>query len=328
MKERVRAVLEAFACGDALGAPTEFMTRQQIREQWGRVSGLIDPAQSQNHANLPYASVTDDTEQNVYLLEAYAAGGSVDVYETAQRLLDWAKTTGAEEKRYIGPSSLAALRAIREGGDPYRAGLGGTTCGGIMRTPCAVLFRPRQTEDELEGNILRCLIPTHYTSTAMEAAGAYGFALRRALAGAGMAEILSAAYDGAARLAAKAPWQTCAPSCAARIAVWERRAAGLEEGELLDELYSLYGTGLPSADVCGAVFAIFLAAGKDVFRALCMAASVGGDTDTIAALAGGLCAAYAGGHNIPDDIVTAVARANKLDFEQLAGLCATGGKDE
>jgi len=104
--------------------------------------------------------------------------------------------------------------------------------------------------------------------------------------------------------------------------------AALTEGELLDELYSLYGTGLPSADVCGAVFAIFMAAGRDVFRALCTAASVGGDTDTIAALAGGLCAAYASGHNIPDDIITDVGRANGLEFERLAGLCATGGKDE
>lgn len=325
MKTRIRAVWEAFACGDALGAPTEFMTRSQIVERFGRVEGLIDPARSQNHANLPYASVTDDTEQNVYLLRAYAASGRADVLETARALLDWAQETGAEEKKYIGPSSLQALHSIRQGGDPYRAGLSGTTCGGMMRTPCAVLFRPDQTQEELEQNILNCLIPTHYTSTALEAAGAYGFALRRALAGADRDEILAAAYEGAARLAAKAPWQTCAPSCAKRIALWEQRAAQLEEDELLDELYDIYGTGLPSADVCGAVFAIFLAAGRDVLRAVGMAASAGGDTDTIAALAGGLCAAWAGGHNIPQEVVTAVARANGLNFEQLAQLCAPGG---
>lgn len=52
-----------------------------------------------------------------------------------------------------------------------------------------------------------------------------------------------------------------------------------------------------------------------------MGASIGGDTDTIAALAGALSAAYALSHdraiNIPRAIVREVTEKNKLDFDSL-----------
>ena len=75
----IQVVLEALAAGDAMGAPTEFMTRAEIKRRFGRVKELLRPEQSLTHANLPYASVTDDTEQNLYLLREYLEKGRVDV---------------------------------------------------------------------------------------------------------------------------------------------------------------------------------------------------------------------------------------------------------
>ena len=63
---------------------------------------------------------------------------------------------------------------------------------------------------------------------------------------------------------------------------------------------------------------IFLIKGEDVFGALRLCASLGGDTDTIGALVGALCAAYAGGHNIPEDILHTVVERNHLDLEEVA----------
>lgn len=309
---RKQAVLQAFAVGDAMGMPTEFMTRRAITARFGPlVTGLIAPDQSQNHANLPFASVTDDTEQVVYLLKAYARDGMVTLDNTVKALTLWAEETRAEEKGYIGPSSSRALKAIRQGTDPVRAGEGGSTCGGIMRSPAAVLYRDEADLDEMLEALYICLAPTHGSSTALEAAGAYGAALWQALRGGDMDSILEAARQGAGRLKARAPYEMCAPSCAARIDF----AAGLAKkpgaGEVLDTLYDLIGTGLPSADVCAAVFAIFCHAGESPWQAIRMGASVGGDTDTIAALAGALCAAYAGGHDIPAEVLDAVLSANK-----------------
>ena len=309
---RVRAAFTALAVGDAVGMPTEFMTRQAIKARFSAVDTLLRPDQGEKHANLPYASVTDDTEQNLYLLRAYRAAGRVDAHETAERLLCWAEETHAAEKRYIGPSSLAALGAIRGGAPIETSGLCGTTCGGVMRAPAAALYAPHDSSAALENDLYACLLPTHNTSEALEAAGALGFALDAAVRGAGMDEILIAALSGAERLMRFAPEAHCAPSTAARIRVFSERAKTLEPGALLDELYAVYGTGLPSADVAGAAFAIFFTAGADVWKAICLGASVGGDTDTIAALAGALSAAYAGETNIPEAVLQAVFSHNPI----------------
>ena len=63
---------------------------------------------------------------------------------------------------------------------------------------------------------------------------------------------------------------------------------------------------------------VFLAKGKDVFGALKLCASLGGDTDTVGALTGALCAAYAGGHNIPEKLIQTVVEKNQLDLAEVA----------
>jgi len=309
----VQQIFTALAVGDAVGMPTEFMTRSAICAQFSPlVSGLVPSERSKNHSKLPFASVTDDTEQNLYLYRLYRKEKRVDAHATADRLLSWIRETDAISKKYIGPSSLSALNAIRAGTPVEEAGRRGTTCGGIMRTPSAVLYRAHANERELAGDIHNCLLCTHNTSEALEAAGAYGFALHTALGGATRKEILSAAARGGEALLAFAPEIDCAPSSVARIRAMHKLAATHTPEQLLDELYSVYGTGLPSADVCGAAFAVFFAAEGDVWKAIRMGASVGGDTDTIAALAGALSAAYAGEHNIPADIVGAVFAQNPI----------------
>lgn len=311
------AVLEAFAVGDAMGMPTEFMTRQEIRESFGFVSGLLEPKQSKNHGDLARGSITDDTEQNLYLLKAYCDHGSVSCDLTASTLLRWVQETDAVAKKYIGPSSLRALKAIQEGMDPHLAGRNGTTCGGLMRTLAAVFCT--RGGDSLLDNITACLIPTHYTSQALEAAGAYGFALQAALEGRTVEEILERALVGGQQGMGRAPYFACAASSTARISHVIRLVPGTNlTDSLLDYLYGVLGTGLESADVCAAVFALFNFAKEDVWLAIQMGASVGGDTDTIAALAGALCAAYAGSHNIPSAVLEEVVSRNSLDLPAVA----------
>ena len=99
-----------------------------------------------------------------------------------------------------------------------------------------------------------------------------------------------------------------------RIREAQKLARELSEEQLLDHVYSLWGTGLPSADAAGAVFALFAAAGKDVWKAIGLAAVIGGDTDTIAALVGALSAAYAGSQNIPQAVLDKVLEQNRELF--------------
>lgn len=320
MESRLTAVLEALVTGDAMGMGTEFMTRREIVKKFdGWVTGLIDTKDSKLHKDLVTGCVTDDSEENLYLLEEYGKIGEVTVEATVGGLLRWIDETEAIEKKYIGPSAVRALNEIRNGGSPYESGKGGTTCGGIMRTPCAFLFSPAQEEDQLAIHIWRCLVPTHNTSEAMEAAGAYGFALRAAFHGESFEGIIAAAIRGGERLLELVEDIHSAPSSVARIKEVVTRSREMDESQLMDWLHDVLGNGLSSADVCGAVFGAFAMAGGDVFKAICMGASMGGDTDTIAALAGALSTAFVGSHNIPKDILETVKNVNHLDLAGFAG---------
>ena len=115
---------------------------------------------------------------------------------------------------------------------------------------------------------------------------------------------------------AMAPWQNCAPSSVERLKLAYKMSNMMSDEALMDYVYDIMGAGLPSADVAGAVFAIFFTAGEDVWKAIRLGAGLGGDTDTIAALAGALCAAFAGKLNIPSEITEAVFAANPV-------LCGT-----
>ena len=321
----IRGILTAYAVGDAMGMPTEFMTRAEISSQLGFVDRLLEPSQSKNHPNLPKASITDDTEQVCALLEEYSKEDSIDPYITARRLLRWMKESNAIEKGYIGPSSRMALEAIERGESPEKAGKKGTTCGGVMRSPAAVLFAAAR-QRPLADCIRACLIPTHNNQLAMEPAMAYGYALHAAICGKDIEEILREAEKGA-EVAQTVPDSKGCPQCEAsvmaRLLHFKELASSFSSpDEIMDFIYYVYGTTLASVDVAAAAMCIFLTSKDDVWLSIRMGASIGGDTDTIAALAGALSAAYALSHgqplNIPTAIVSEVLKNNNLDFDRLA----------
>lgn len=315
----LKPVLEALAVGDAMGMPTEFMTQEDIDRIYSPINGLLDPKLSYTHSELSFAGITDDTEQNLYLAKAYLNAGTITVENSAQALSRWVVECDAVAKKYIGPSSLRALNAIKEGVSPLEAGRGGTTCGGIMRTPALVLCAGSTEEHGLLQSIKMGCIPTHHTSQAIEAAAAYGFALRAALEGASIPEMLAAAERGAKLALDSMDYVAAAPSCIRRLKhLMPRLTPETPAQTLREELYYVYGTGLESIDIFTAVMAIFLYKKSDVFGGICLAASLGGDTDTIAALVGALSAAYAGGHNIPEEILRTVAEANQLKLAEVA----------
>lgn len=315
----LKSVLEALAVGDALGMPTEFMTQTDIDRVYPEINGLLDPGKSYTHFELPYGSVTDDTEQNLYLARAYTAAGEITVENSAEALSRWVVECDAIAKKYIGPSSMKALNAIKEGVSPMEAGRSGTTNGGIMRTPSLVLCAGRGDEDHLLHCIRMGCIPTHHTSQAISAAAAYGFALRAILDGREIPEILEAAERGARRAYESVDYVAAAPDCIARLKkIREDLKDDASDERIRHLLFHVYGNGLESIDAFTVAMTVFLAKGKDVFGALKLCASLGGDTDTVGALTGALCAAYAGGHNIPEDILRTVVEKNHLDLEEVA----------
>src|ERR1700744_3088545 len=88
--DRARGALYGLAIGDALGMPTQLLSRQQITARWGPLLAGFEAAPPGHPiaAGMPAGAVTDDPEQAV-LLGRLLAQGPVDPRELAGALVAW-----------------------------------------------------------------------------------------------------------------------------------------------------------------------------------------------------------------------------------------------
>ena len=78
------------------------------------------------------------------------------------------------------------------------------------------------------------------------------------------------------------------------------------------------GTSLATQESVPAAFALVTAYGDDPWQALCTAAQLGGDSDTIAAMTGAMLGAACGRSALPDQAIRQVAEVNRLDLDAVA----------
>jgi ADP-ribosylglycohydrolase len=78
------------------------------------------------------------------------------------------------------------------------------------------------------------------------------------------------------------------------------------------------GTGVETHESVPTAFAIAQLHSTDAWRACCTAAALGGDADTIAALAGAMVGACTGFEALPPAAVRRVRGVNGIDFETVA----------
>ena len=94
------------------------------------------------------------------------------------------------------------------------------------------------------------------------------------------------------------------------------QAAG--EAEAAGLIYTLVGTSLATQESVPAAFAVLAAVPADPWRACRMAASLGGDCDTIAAMTGAIAGACHGASAFPPEAIAAID-AQGLGLAALAG---------
>jgi len=312
--------LEAFAVGDAMGMPTEFMTLEMIHNRFGLIDHLIDPSCSFIHKNLKKGQITDDTEQVLYLIETFYKKGSITIGAVVEALCRWIEETHAEKKGYVGPNTSKALKKIRAGENPEEAGKGGTTCGAAMRVLAPVLC-VGDDEEKLKEAVWVCSIPTHNTNLALEAAMSLGFGFYAAVAGASFREIINSILEGARVGKEMSNVRFAGASTGTRIRyALDEISNSRSVEEAMSFVYNVIGTNMESNEVVPAAVSIFAYAKGDVWLAIRMGASIGGDTDTIAAIAGALSCLYNRGHNIPDEILEEVISVNGLDLRRFAKM--------
>ena len=162
--------------------------------------------------------------------------------------------------------------------------------------------------------------PTHNTSIALAGAAAVAAAVSVGIDGGDTDDAVRAAID-AARTAADLGHWIAAADVATRIERLAARGPRLAESgpdAFLDWVDTVIGTSLATQESVPAAFAFVIGAGDDPWLALRLAASVGGDCDTIAAMAGAVLGACHGVDAFPAAERTVLAEVNGLDLDGLA----------
>ena len=103
VRDRFRGALLGHATGDALGAPADFLTAEQIEERYGVITEMLGGGWHE----LQPGQATDATEMMLCLAESLAQTGDFDPEDTIARYLAWSEcATRREPHGARSPSEL------------------------------------------------------------------------------------------------------------------------------------------------------------------------------------------------------------------------------
>lgn len=326
--DRALGAFYGLALGDALGMPTQSLSRAQIKQRFGAITALEDAGPDQPiAANMPKGSITDDTEQAILVGQLLIDGkGQIEPSVLAQRLIEWEAVMRAKGSQdLLGPSTKRAIEMILAGVSPEEAGRYGTTNGAAMRiTPVGIATDVANPEHFIRAVVQACQV-THNTSLGISSAAAVAAVVSAGINGMDLGEALRLGTQMAQQAEHHGHW-VAGGRIASRIS-WARTVSIDSDKTLLaDLLYDVIGTSVASQESVVVSFALAqqVAVGEmGAFEALCMAASLGGDTDTIAAILGAMLGACLGMQSWPIELIEQVKKVNHLELEPLVrGLLA------
>lgn len=170
----------------------------------------------------------------------------------------------------------------------------------------------------------RSCIVTHNTVQGIEATTLIAYAVSCGIDGLGVREALDAAVAHIRATAVQGYWS--AKASVLERTQWildETRRHAYDDESFAALLRKVCGTSVEANESVPAAFAIANRFADDPFRALCFAASLGGDTDTIAAMAGAVIGACLGVEAFDADHLATLRAVNGLGLEPVAeGLLA------
>jgi len=324
-RDRALGAFTGLAVGDALGMPTQSMSRAAIAAAYGPVTRLLDAVATQPIApSMPAGSITDDTEQAIMLARLLIDGrGKVDPYVFADALLIWeADMIRRGSADLLGPSTKKALSLLQDGVPAEETGRTGTTNGAAMRVTPVGIATPSDDLNALVDAVASSAMVTHNTTLGIAGAAAVAATVSAGIDGASLSEALDVGEKAAAIGGERGHW-AAGGDIAARIRwarTWMRE---LEPDAVADAIGQVIGTSVASQESVVAAFALAEALGDKPVAALRLAAELGGDTDTMAAICGAMLGAVHGAGGIPADLAETVLKVNGLDLGPLVDQLLT-----
>ena len=318
---RAYGALAGLALGDALGMPTQAMSPQQIQTVYGHVTGLVDGDKSQPYApGMAAGSVTDDTEQALLiaslLLKGHGSGLNLDAGEFSHALLAWEDSMierGSLD--LLGPSTKAALERVRAGENPLRVGGEGTTNGAAMRvTPIGIAASTSDRQLFADAVWSSCQV-THATRQGFQSAALVAAAVSLGI-DAGAADVTDLLWKAVAFVRSLPERGAWSPEPDVVAATHRALKLAAQPASSLEWLAGQIGTAVASAQAIPMAFALL--ARDPSPRALLQAANLGGDTDTIGAIAGAILGASLGVEVFDAYGLAQVEQVSQLDLPSVA----------
>ena len=308
--ERILGALYGQALGDAMGMPSELWPRSRVKAYFGWIDRFL-PGPKENNAACYFnrAEFTDDTSMALCLADALLEReGKIDPDLIGRNILDWALRFDAFNKNVLGPTSKIALNAIRDGKPVAELENNGVTNGAAMRV-----------------SPLGCLLPARDVDSFIDdVAGAVviAWAISRAIDGESWSAIVDS-LPSIARHAQQKRITTFSASLAARLEIAlkiVRNADGTESAS--EQLYQVVGAGTSTIESVPCAIALVELAQTDPNRCAVLCANLGGDTDTIGAMATAICGALHGVNAIDPALKAELDAVNQLDFNRYATALA------
>jgi ADP-ribosylglycohydrolase len=292
---RVLASLKGLASGDAIGKQTENLSRDGIA-QWysrgvrgfeGRPGTVIPRYASNRKRQWLFGETTDDTERTIAVARAILVDGDVRHASVGRELLTC--------KKCVHPG-LRSLWEFHEAGDAGRIALDHNGCGAAVRiSPVGILYRSHRLDDIVEG-AYQASISTHGGPLAIAAAAATAAAVSAAIDGADSHEILEFAQRASARAGQRHSGSRGGLFAQAIVAIHDDLAKWPELNA--DEIAARHAPTGPLTIVPLAIALAVLV--RSAESAILLAANVGGDSDSVASIAGSILGARYPG-SVSDD---------------------------
>ena len=323
--EKVEEVLLAFAIGDAVGMPTQLLSRDEAIELLEEQGLFADaPGNSEVCPGLTRGTITDDTHQLMILADnLIATGGKFDAATFAESMLLWEEQmTASGSLDLLGPSTKAGLLAARAGADSTYAG---TTNGASMRIGAlglAIPILPAKGANALVDQTLEINRLTHNSLEANLAAVIVAATISAGIDGLNWEESLEVGFIASEVMTERwgaSPNENIFSGLSENILFEVEHVAAIG-GKMaaLEFIDRNIGTSLESRESVVAALAVASLAEGRAINAAQLGAALGGDSDTIAAIASAMVASS--GHWGQDEVEAAffVTSTNDIEFGSMA----------
>ena len=303
LEDRYAGTLLGLACGDALGGPLEFRTRDEIAAEFpGGVTEFVGGG----WLRLAPGEVTDDTQQTL-ILAGSLTGNGLDLDRLAAGLIAWLRS----KPKDIGNTTRIALEALAAGTPAVEAGQvalaargerNAAANGAVMR--CApVALRFRRDPDQLVRAALDSARVTHAEARAAWGTVAVNQAIVHLLNGGEIAGAPAAAVMGIAN----------EDVCTAVLNAAGRQRDDVKAG------------GFVLDTITASFWSLFH--GGNARECIELAVMLGDDADSTGAVTGALAGAAYGASALPTSWIENVQFRERLESEA-ARLLALSNGDE